>query len=257
MKLELEKMNESTILVKIGGKILEDQNNLTSTITQLYTLVFRKNILENVIIIPGGGSYANFVRYSDHQLDLGDDLAHWQAIVAMDWNCFRLKAQYPEMLLFSQKAELSDYLKNKPHSRNIILLQTFSLLYNEDRLPHSWSVSSDSITIHIASMLDLNVCFLIKDVDGILDEKNRVLKHLTIDQYFEYKQSERLADLPSKNQNIEKETPVDSFCLNLLESNDIECIILNGSKGTKRILKFFLENNEKKKIYTKLEKKKF
>ncbi|GAH20558.1 unnamed protein product, partial [marine sediment metagenome] len=48
--------------------------------------LYEDNTLQKIIIIPGGGSYANFIRSIDKKLVLGDDFAHWMAIFSMDYN---------------------------------------------------------------------------------------------------------------------------------------------------------------------------
>jgi len=240
------------ILVKIGGKILENQNDLFFTINQLRTLVLKKKILNKVIIITGGGSYANFIRLIDKKLNIGDDLAHWEAILAMDWNSIKLHTHFPEIPLFLQLSELSDYLKKNSKERQMLIFQSFSFLYKEDVLPHSWKVTSDSIAIHIASKLGLEKCFLIKDIDGILDNNNKLIKELTIKQYREFKKAKKIAEIPSKFQNFKKETPIDSYSLKLLKKNKMQFIILNGSQPNSRIIQYFTLHSNRDKIYTKI-----
>jgi hypothetical protein len=239
-------------LVKIGGKILENQNDLFFTINQLKTLVFKKKILNKVIIITGGGSYANFIRLIDKKLNIGDDLAHWGAILAMEWNSIKLHNQFPEIPLFLQLSELSDYLKKNSKERQMLIFQSFSFLYKEDILPHSWKVTSDSIAIHIASKLGLGKCFLIKDIDGILDNNNKVIKELTIKQYHDFKKAKKIAKIPSKFKNLKKETPIDSYSLKLLKKNKMQFIILNGSRPNSRIIQYFTLHSNRDKIYTKI-----
>ncbi len=245
-------MNESTILVKIGGKILENQNNLSSTINQLKTLVFKKKKINKVIILTGGGSCANFVRLVDKKLDIGDNLAHWEAILAMDWNCFKLHTKFPEITLFSELSELINYLNKNSKDRKIILFQSFSFLYNEDRLPHSWKVTSDSIAIHIASKLGLNQCFLIKDIDGILDKDYKIVKELTIKKYQRFRKTKKIAVIPSNFDKLKMYTPIDSYLLKLIQKNKIHIIILNGSDSNPRIIQYFTLSSERDKIYTKI-----
>ena len=48
-------------IFKIGGKILGNSKNLINTIAQ-FTQLFEDNIINKIILIPGGGLLANFVR---------------------------------------------------------------------------------------------------------------------------------------------------------------------------------------------------
>jgi len=49
-----------------------------------------------------------------------------------------------------------------------------------NELPHSWSVTSDSIAIYIARLLEASIVVLAKPVDGILDEKGNLIRRITI-----------------------------------------------------------------------------
>jgi hypothetical protein len=244
-------MIKQTILVKIGGKIIENKNNLSSTIDQLKTLVFKKKILNKVIIITGGGSCANFIRFIDNKLDIGNDLAHWEAILSMDWNSLQLHSQFPKITLFSRFSEVFDFLKNNKKKRRIILFQSFSFLYTEDILPHNWNVTSDSIAIYIASKLGLNKCFLIKNIDGILDKNHKLLRKLTVQKYKELKNANKLANFPFQFKDLKKQTPIDSYSLQLIDKEKISCILLNGINQEQCILKYFDPRAEKKK-YTRI-----
>ncbi|GAI77890.1 unnamed protein product, partial [marine sediment metagenome] len=55
-------MSIKNIIVKIGGKILENSESIESTISQLKGILHRNSLISKIIIIPGGGSYANFIR---------------------------------------------------------------------------------------------------------------------------------------------------------------------------------------------------
>ena len=48
-------------IFKIGGKILDNSKYLINTIAQL-TQLYEDNLIQKIILIPGGGAIANFVR---------------------------------------------------------------------------------------------------------------------------------------------------------------------------------------------------
>ena len=53
-------MKERTILAKIGGGILNDRNHLKFTLNQFAESLILGD-LTNVILIMGGGNYANYI----------------------------------------------------------------------------------------------------------------------------------------------------------------------------------------------------
>jgi len=219
-------MQHNKAVFKIGGKILENSKNLECTISQLKKL-YEDNTLQKIIIIPGGGSYANFIRSLDKKLVLGDDLAHWMAIFSMDYNGKDLKLLFPIFLPYN-------YLKKK------------------DELPHSWDVTSDSIAIYIANKLNLNECYLIKDIEGIHNKNNEVIKEISTIQYRELKKSGGLVEIGLNQYNLKKSKPIDSYLLTLIDKYKISCILLNGTLKNSRIINYFKNNELENQVYTKI-----
>ncbi|TFG11462.1 MAG: hypothetical protein EU535_07205 [Promethearchaeota archaeon] len=243
-------MNVHAIIVKIGGKIFEDKENLNSTITQLKELLKRK-IINNIVIIPGGGTLANFIRNADATLNMGDDLAHWSAILAMHYNGLRLSKNLPNVDYITDFIELQKLINDKK-SKQILIFGSYNYLTNNDVLPHSWEVTSDSITLFLANRLKLDVCYLIKDIDGIINNENQIINELTATEFEKYRESDALAKI-QKNENLSKESqPVDSYISKLINDYQIACIVLNGSKGKLNILHYFDPPENHEKVYTKI-----
>jgi aspartokinase-like uncharacterized kinase len=234
-----------SIIVKIGSKILENSDDLESTISQL-KILHNKDIFQEIIIIPGGGSYANFVRVLDQKLDIGDDLAHWMAIYAMNFNGKMLNKIYPNIKLFDDFTEL------QLSKKLISIFLPFNYLYQNDELPHSWDVTSDSITLYLANKLKLTECYLIKDVDGIIDKQNQLLKEITVDDYKDMKKTNKLLNVQKLGKSLKKSQPIDSYSLELIENYAISCIILNGKAEKHTILDYFIKLENENSIYTKI-----
>ena len=241
-------MKNTTIIAKIGGKIIENPQNLKNTLNQLKTLLLDKEIIENIIIIPGGGSYANFIRKLDAKLEIGDELSHWMAIFAMNCNGIMICQKYNEIRCISDISEL------KKSNKTISIFLPFDFLYQSDKLPHNWSVTSDSIAIYIASILELNQCFLIKDVDGIfIKNQKEPIQDISPKDYEKLKNDSKLVKFENQFEAIKKSKPIDLYSLKLINDFKISCIILNGSFNSKRISSYFDETiSEKEKIFTRI-----
>lgn len=110
-----------------------------------------------VTIIPGGGPFADAVRDWDRTRHLGDAASHWMAIAAMD--------QYGRFL----ESEGLGNAVDDPAALGVNGLPTVFLPYrflrDTDPLPHSWSVTSDSISAYLASVFRINRLVLLKAVD--------------------------------------------------------------------------------------------
>jgi aspartokinase-like uncharacterized kinase len=234
---------EENGLVKIGGSVLENPSTISSTISQLNKLLYKQKRFKNIIIIPGGGSLANFIRYIDKKLDIGDDLAHWEAILSMDKNADILHRQFSSTILLEHISNLNDRVKKRAGNPQLIVFKPFHFLYEDDTLAHSWNITSDSIAVYIAFKLGLKECYLIKDIDGIIDKEGNVIPEVTVEELRALKQENELADIGISRKSLKEEsTPIDYYCLKLLEQHEISCILLNGASSTPRIIQYFTKN---------------
>jgi len=238
-------MQYKQAIFKIGGKILENSKNIESTISQL-TQLYEENILQKILLIPGGGSYANFIRKIDEELKLGVDLAHWMAVYSMNYNGIELNRKYPRLECIEELEKFQDAKKM------FCVFLPYNYLRKNDTLPHSWDVTSDSIAHYIAYKLHLNRCFLIKDVEGIYGINKELIKKITTLQYGELKKSGRLAEIGLNQDNLKKSKPIDSYLLTLIDKYKISCILLNGTLQNSRIINYFKNNEMENQVYTKI-----
>jgi 5-(aminomethyl)-3-furanmethanol phosphate kinase len=112
-----------------------------------------------LVVVPGGGPFADAVRRADRGFVLGDTAAHWMAILAMD--------QYAYLLgrLAGDAAVVRSPRAVRRGRLNI--LAPSGWLLRADPLPHSWQVTSDSLAAWIAGALRARRLVLVKDVDGL------------------------------------------------------------------------------------------
>ena len=95
-----------------------------------------------LVVVPGGGSFADEVRRADRRFALGDSAAHWMAILAMDQYAYLLAQLAPGAALVRSRRELA------PGRLNVLAPSAW--LRRADPLPHSWDVTSDSIAAWVA-----------------------------------------------------------------------------------------------------------
>jgi aspartokinase-like uncharacterized kinase len=136
--------SDPPLVVKIGG-------SLSNRIPDLVPVLRASN--QPLFIVPGGGMFANGVR----KLRVDDDSAHWMAIAAMD--------QYG-WFIASQGMMTTDLLQ--PQSDRQVVFLPYCSMRQQDPLPHSWDITSDSIAAWVADILGLDL-LLLKSVDGILE----------------------------------------------------------------------------------------
>jgi aspartokinase-like uncharacterized kinase len=156
-------------VVKVGGALLSIDGALPRTLAALERIAAAHSIL----IVPGGGPFADAVRIAGTQYDLSDDDAHWMAILGMEQFALLLASRLRNAELVSRRGEISRaFVRHK-----LPVLAPYRWLREADPLPHSWDVTSDSIAAWVASQLGAPRLILIKPPGHD--------PHTAVDRYFD------------------------------------------------------------------------
>ena len=111
-----------------------------------------------LVIVPGGGMFADAVREAQKRSGCSDEVAHQLAVMAMD--------QYGELLaglnpaLVTARSELEIAERGWQH-RAIIWLPS-AMVIADDSIPASWQVTSDSLAAWLAQKLNAEQLLLVK-----------------------------------------------------------------------------------------------
>jgi aspartokinase-like uncharacterized kinase len=142
------------VVVKVGGALLAHPAHFDRVLAALEEAATACRLL----IVPGGGPFADAVRQLDAHLKVSDDAAHWMAILAMD--------QYGQLLVSRLRTgELvpgRDEAAAALERRRVPVLAPSRWLRDADPLPHSWDVTSDSIAAWVAGAVGARRLVLIK-----------------------------------------------------------------------------------------------
>jgi aspartokinase-like uncharacterized kinase len=149
------------VVVKVGGALLELDGALDDACE---TLAHRAQH-ERLVIVPGGGPFANAVRALDQVLELDTSAAHWMAVLGMDQYAHLLASMLPGAVLVHDPPSIGSALD----ALRIPVLAPYRWLRETDPLPHSWMVTSDSIAAWIAGAIGAPRLDLIKAVSGPVD----------------------------------------------------------------------------------------
>lgn len=149
---------ELNAVVKVGGSLLNDPSLHARVATALSDLGHDRALL----LVPGGGPLADAVREMDRRMTPGDDVAHWMAILAMDQHAHLLVSCIAGAAL----VEYPDDVARALVQGRLPVLAPSRWLKEVDPLPHSWSVTSDSVAAWVAGALGVPLLVLIKSVDG-------------------------------------------------------------------------------------------
>ncbi len=118
---------------------------------------------QRILVVPGGGVFADTVREFDRILGLSSDAAHWMAILAMDQYAHVLAERIPGATLVEEPGALTQALP----SNGVAVLAPYRWMRSADVLPHHWGVTSDSVAAFVAGALDAARLILIKPATGI------------------------------------------------------------------------------------------
>jgi aspartokinase-like uncharacterized kinase len=149
-------------VVKVGGSLSRRPAALRRLMDALAALA-RRHLL---VVVPGGGPFADAVRRVDLRFGLDDSSAHWMAILGMD--------QYAYLLSYLARDASVVWDRDEIASGRLNVLAVSSWLRRLDALPHSWHVTSDSIAAWVARRLRAKMLVLVKDVDGQFDRDPEV-----------------------------------------------------------------------------------
>lgn len=142
------------IVVKVGGGLLAFPGHLDAVLAALADAASTSRVL----IVPGGGPFADAVRAVDRDLTLSDDAAHWMAVLAMDQYAHLLVSRLRSAGLASDAAGIAAELDRG----RLPVLAPSRWLRDADPLPHSWDVTSDSIAAWVAGEVGARRLVLVK-----------------------------------------------------------------------------------------------
>jgi aspartokinase-like uncharacterized kinase len=143
-----------------------------------------------MVVVPGGGPFADGVRRACSLHDPGASAAHWMAILAMDQHAHLLAGLLPTARLTTGPDEIAEVLAEGL----LPVLSPFRWLRAVDPLPHGWHVTSDSIAAWVAARLSARRLVLFKSLDDVPGEGGDILAEVTlgspalagiVDEYFE------------------------------------------------------------------------
>ena len=143
-----------TIVVKIGGSLLARVDCFDAVLAE----IARARGDAALLIVPGGGLFADAVRDVDRRLGLSDETAHWMAVLAIDQYAHLIASRMPAAKLVFDTGDVAAALD----AARIPVLAPYQWLREADPLPHSWDVTSDSISAWVAGQVGASRLVLVK-----------------------------------------------------------------------------------------------
>jgi aspartokinase-like uncharacterized kinase len=197
-------------VVKVGGSLAacpEKLRNLCLKISEI-------SKEHKLIVVPGGGEFADVVRRLDKRFHLSCNTSHRMAILGMDQYGMLLSNLIPSSITTSKFEEIKYFLD----MGKLPIFLPSNLLLQEDPLENSWAVTSDSIAVYLAGRLKVTKVLLVTDVDGIYSNDPKTVSDAKLIKNLSA--SELLV--------MKKRTSVDKALPKLLLKTPLDCYVING-----------------------------
>jgi aspartokinase-like uncharacterized kinase len=143
-------------VIKVGGGL----SDIPSALDRVCAAISDAGRHRKILVVPGGGPFADRVREFDRSAGLSPDAAHWMAILAMDQYAYVLVDRISGAVLVEGPGAILEALNR----RGVAVLAPSRWMRSADVLPHSWEVTSDSIAAFVAGAVDAARLVLIKPV---------------------------------------------------------------------------------------------
>jgi len=144
---------DGIIIIKLGGSLSRSDAlvNCLNTVEKNYRG-------RAVVIVPGGGAFADQVRLAQQQWQFDDTTAHHMALLAMQQMALMFKGLKPDFAIADTVAAIHDQLNRK---KTVIWSPDIIELDNAD-IEASWDITSDSLAAWLAKTLSATELILIK-----------------------------------------------------------------------------------------------
>jgi len=154
-------------VIKLGGSLLSSGSlkEWLSIITEFGA--------GKLVIVPGGGIFADHVRDAQKKWKFDDKTAHQMALLAMEQYAHLLKSHAP-VLDFSDSIE---GIEKAVNLNQIPVWLPFKMITHCQALSSNWNITSDSLALWLANQLNAEHTLLVKSLSAS-DMNSRQLSEL-------------------------------------------------------------------------------
>lgn len=145
--------------IKIGGSLYNSKYLVQ------WLNAISKYSSKNIIIVPGGGPFADQVRFADEKFNLDQAHAHNMAVMAMQQYGHLLASLCPVLTV----ANSIEKVRQAWNESKSVIWEPYEIVRDQCRLDKTWDVSSDSLAVWLASILGIKNLLLVKSSKQVLD----------------------------------------------------------------------------------------
>lgn len=162
-------------VLKLGGSLL-GQPELKSWLTML-----AGNSDGRVLIVPGGGVFADAVRDAQPLAGYDDATAHRMALLAMEQFGLVMKSLQPDLTTVASELEIAE----RSWQHRAMIWMPSAMVLADEAIPMNWSVTSDSLAAWLGAKLGADRVVLVKQTDAGDAPISKLVAEGVLDQAFE------------------------------------------------------------------------
>ncbi len=144
---------EMVTVIKLGGSLMQSDN-----LRDCLETIGRRYQGRAVVIVPGGGIFADQVRLAQHHWQFDDHTAHAMALLAMQQMAWLFNGLKPDFIVAGSVAQIGGHTaqaKTVIWSPDIVELE-------QAGVAASWDITSDSLAVWLADALSATELVLVK-----------------------------------------------------------------------------------------------
>jgi 5-(aminomethyl)-3-furanmethanol phosphate kinase len=145
---------EATVVVKLGGSLAFSEN-LQKWIAACAACAGR------IVIVPGGGPFADAVRSAQSRMAFDDRTAHEMAVLAMEQYGRAFASRNPLLSL----ADTPDAIRYYLASERVPVWMPGRMVFDAPDIAPSWDITSDSLAAWLSGRIGAGRLFLVKSVE--------------------------------------------------------------------------------------------
>ena len=143
-------------VIKLGGSLMDDAAVLTQCLNTI-----KQKTKEHIVIVPGGGMFADQVRSVQKQWGFDDNIAHQMAILAMQ----QMALLYKSINQYFFLAENISMIKQALINHSVVIWSPDIRELNSASVEASWDITSDSLSAWLANQLMASELILVKSAE--------------------------------------------------------------------------------------------
>ncbi|MCU7878314.1 MAG: amino acid kinase [Candidatus Thiodiazotropha sp. (ex Lucinoma borealis)] len=161
-------------VVKLGGSLAYSED------LQGWLRVLASD--SSLVIVPGGGPFADQVRHAHNQWEFDESTAHWMALLAMEQFGTMLCALQPGLTAAASVEEIDDV---QQRGETPVWMPSLMVMAEPD-IAHSWEVTSDSLCAWLSGRVGADTLLLVKSIPltGISQDVDKLAEGGVIDSEF-------------------------------------------------------------------------